>query len=814
MAYRIIYTSAPRLLQAGRSGFGVVARHREVPQDVAEFAERISQFSRAAGFPADRVVCAYRVFKAPSGSWHILSRISDAGASFTARTNHLAEHLVIDEAEIQKVVSAGGTPAGVMLAYSWPSFAGDSRWLSPGEAWEASALRTSPYGDKWAELCPDSDPKRRRLLSCGPGVTTPIFFEYPDRLRTPAGAKEILQLFAESESDCPKRGWGCAFTTDLQPSDNQADFQWIGLPSSSPLAASLKASGRKLVDFRSPVPQSSAAKPSAAAGKISSAPSTGSKVKSPSQTPRKRAPRSSWPMWLKVLLGCLGVFVAVVVVALILLYAKSKPNVLAASSLADAIEAPRAQAAPSSETTDHTALAKTVPTPKPPPPPRQYEKTFLVRYVENQRPGMVGSDEKQNAGIIKAADTEAAEFFKNNSSSARVEYVAWQSDSDAPQVLCDETGPVLDHRDYGLILTKRGEAGRPPSEPLDLRFHSTASSQPRPLRIIELESQSDPPSARFPLPEAEFVIEAAEDEESVNVLDIKGNPDSAGLRSRSDEDLVLRPEKSLLARLLREVSAQSEARNLAIFTASKHAGSMPTITLSDLRWIRERRMALQDEAAGKFPPYKSNLEGVVGFLKGPQSRGSNLPEVMSDLLGYFGAEPIVDNNKPPEDKAEKNAAANGETNVQPKVSQQVDPAAVVLTAATKLSEASNPDAREAGKILSQIGTKFDASKPKQGILEEFEECLRQEKEEQLAKQKVLQQQARKTLDEVFGNGNSLLPAGDYILGLSHKGKDDKAPFFYPAMKVRISFDREVEEQKGYREGQKSLIRAEQTPQTQ
>ena len=69
-----------------------------------------------------------------------------------------------------------------------------------------------------------------------------------------------------------------------------------------------------------------------------------------------------------------------------------------------------------------------------------------------------------------------------------------------------------------------------------------------------------------------------------------------------------------------------------------------------------------------------------------------------------------------------------------------------------------------------------------------------------------QRQAQETLNELFANGNSLLPAGDYILGLSHKRKDDTAPIFYPAMKVCISFDRNVEAQKGPVEGQKSLIR--------
>jgi len=39
MAWQLIYTSAPRLLEAGRSGFGTVARHRAIPQQPKQNAE-------------------------------------------------------------------------------------------------------------------------------------------------------------------------------------------------------------------------------------------------------------------------------------------------------------------------------------------------------------------------------------------------------------------------------------------------------------------------------------------------------------------------------------------------------------------------------------------------------------------------------------------------------------------------------------------------------------------------------------------------------------------------------------------------------
>jgi hypothetical protein len=46
MAWQLIYTSAPRLLEAGRSGFGTVARHRQIGPLLVSACERASQFAR------------------------------------------------------------------------------------------------------------------------------------------------------------------------------------------------------------------------------------------------------------------------------------------------------------------------------------------------------------------------------------------------------------------------------------------------------------------------------------------------------------------------------------------------------------------------------------------------------------------------------------------------------------------------------------------------------------------------------------------------------------------------------------------------
>ncbi len=43
---QLIYTSAPRLLEAGKTGFGTVARSRQLPQFLITYLERISTYDR------------------------------------------------------------------------------------------------------------------------------------------------------------------------------------------------------------------------------------------------------------------------------------------------------------------------------------------------------------------------------------------------------------------------------------------------------------------------------------------------------------------------------------------------------------------------------------------------------------------------------------------------------------------------------------------------------------------------------------------------------------------------------------------------
>ncbi|MCA1964412.1 MAG: hypothetical protein LDL31_10745, partial [Prosthecobacter sp.] len=126
MASQLIYTSAPRLLEAGRTGFGTVARHRAVSGLLVASIERVSQFGRGPGQNPRRVVLSHRILHAGAGSYHVFSCIRDAGSDYTGRTNHLAHHLIADAREARAAAEVGLTPANILQQMRWRS-----TWTEP-----------------------------------------------------------------------------------------------------------------------------------------------------------------------------------------------------------------------------------------------------------------------------------------------------------------------------------------------------------------------------------------------------------------------------------------------------------------------------------------------------------------------------------------------------------------------------------------------------------------------------------------------------------------------------------------------------------
>jgi hypothetical protein len=251
MAWQLIYTSAPRGLVPGRSGFCTVARHREIRDGLVTAIERFSQYDRSgrgSGVQSP-VVYAHRIVRLGGSIYHVLSCTRDAGADYTGRTNHIAHHLICEPHELANAPS----PAEVLGQMAWHRTWTDAPRYLPGE--DAIDLqrfhRTATLpAQTWQALTGDAGCAALPLES---GALAGCYWLYPAE----AGEHHLLPLFAESLLllDPSGRGsdklWQVPFTTYLQTTDHTADFFWRGCWQGSPAAATAQGA-RQTIDFALP----------------------------------------------------------------------------------------------------------------------------------------------------------------------------------------------------------------------------------------------------------------------------------------------------------------------------------------------------------------------------------------------------------------------------------------------------------------------------------------------------------------------------------------------------------------------------------
>ena len=251
MAWQLIYTSAPRGLVPGRSGFCTVARHREIRDGLVTAIERFSQYDRAGrGAGAlSPVVYAHRIVRVGGSNYHVLSYTGDAGADYTGRTNHLAHHLICEPRELAHAPS----PAEVLRQMTWHRTWTDTpRYLGPEDAIDLRRFhRTAGLpAQTWQALTGDAGCAALPLES---GALAGCHWLYP----AGAGEQYLLPLFAESlllldpPGHSADKLWQVPFTTYLQTTDHAADFFWRGCWQGSPAALAVQGA-RQTLDFTQP----------------------------------------------------------------------------------------------------------------------------------------------------------------------------------------------------------------------------------------------------------------------------------------------------------------------------------------------------------------------------------------------------------------------------------------------------------------------------------------------------------------------------------------------------------------------------------
>jgi len=119
MIGRIVITSVPRGLD-GSDGVQVVQRTQGLSAPIADRLAQLGSYPHPYDFgdPRNPRVLFHRIERAGGRTFHVLGSVRDAGASYSGRSNHLAEIIAIDDDEIRPL------PGGPAYA------AGNARWLT------------------------------------------------------------------------------------------------------------------------------------------------------------------------------------------------------------------------------------------------------------------------------------------------------------------------------------------------------------------------------------------------------------------------------------------------------------------------------------------------------------------------------------------------------------------------------------------------------------------------------------------------------------------------------------------------------------
>jgi len=220
MPLQLIFTSAPRGLVAGRSGFCTVARH-------ATLSERLTQQLEALGTPHDAAegeTFTFRRLEAGSQTWYVLSRFVARGLDYSQRDNRLAHHVVFTAEEAAVLPP----PAAVALRWNdWKdTWSEEPTWLKedPRPLPLASHPILTPAAG-WREFA-GTGAKAAWLVNASGAAAVSLL--------NPPSSAQLLRLLAESSALLGRAAWSATFTTNAAKTGADG-FDWaVGYASGRP----------------------------------------------------------------------------------------------------------------------------------------------------------------------------------------------------------------------------------------------------------------------------------------------------------------------------------------------------------------------------------------------------------------------------------------------------------------------------------------------------------------------------------------------------------------------------------------------------
>ena len=252
MAYQLIFTSVPSGLKPGTSGYTTAAHTRDMPDELVAGLEGISGYdhlaTRDASFGGrNPSIFRYQILQLNCGTFFVMSRLEDAGADHTGRTNYFAQHLVLESYEIQTLQQYPRiNPAGILKANL-----GDWLWRDPnagaiapqylepidintliGHLAQSDANVQLP-ATAWTQYVNNAGAAPSLLedgrqnvcaIQIEPGYEQYLLHLYAETLAVAVEAENV----ATGQKQSPQEAWRYTFNTFLQERESYQEYVWCG----------------------------------------------------------------------------------------------------------------------------------------------------------------------------------------------------------------------------------------------------------------------------------------------------------------------------------------------------------------------------------------------------------------------------------------------------------------------------------------------------------------------------------------------------------------------------------------------------------
>ena len=251
MSYELQYTSAERTLQAGVKGFGPVVSTRGMPATLQDRLIALSGYrhlfavhdAQAARNPVNH---SHLIVSTGQKTFHVLSRIADAGFDYSHRSNKFAHHVAVEDGEC-----VSGGPARVLAdgEFMAKDFAGQPRWLEQGRPLPAANGQRPAECRAWQLATGDAGWGGMLAQSATDRALRPVVVVYPLKVDPLALVIEALNLLPDA------RRWQVTFSTFFTKLPPGIDCLWRFVPSEDPEAkATCRQPNVRVIDLTQRLP--------------------------------------------------------------------------------------------------------------------------------------------------------------------------------------------------------------------------------------------------------------------------------------------------------------------------------------------------------------------------------------------------------------------------------------------------------------------------------------------------------------------------------------------------------------------------------